>query len=175
MPIIAFCNLLFLNLSIASGHAQQLTIHQDKAEGTITVFRNGSEAILTHHARTGFRPYIHPIVAPDGKGVLTEYRPDHHKHQTGLYWGFTVMNSLAELMSNGCSNMPMWFWLVAWLLSATWSTDLRIFPASSTHFASCTDWREGRARVCTCTSLCESPSDVAVILYSSLGHKGIGG
>ncbi len=87
-----FCNLLFLNLLIVSSHAQQLTIHQDKAEGTITVFKNGNEAILTHHARTGFRPYIHPIVAPDGKGVLTEYRPDHHKHQTGLYWGFTVMN-----------------------------------------------------------------------------------
>ena len=38
------------------------------------------------------RPYIHPIVSPDGKGILTEYSPGHHKHQTGLYWGFTRIN-----------------------------------------------------------------------------------
>ena len=34
-------------------------------------------------------PYLHPIAAPDGKGVVTEFSPEHHKHQTGLYWGFT--------------------------------------------------------------------------------------
>ena len=73
--------------------AQQLAIRQDKTEGTIAIYEGDTEtALLTHHAREGFRPYIHPIVAPDGKGVLTEYRPEHHKHQTGLYWGFTVMN-----------------------------------------------------------------------------------
>ena len=38
------------------------------------------------------RPYLHPIISPDGKGVLTEYSPGHHKHQTGLYWGFTRIN-----------------------------------------------------------------------------------
>jgi hypothetical protein len=38
------------------------------------------------------RPYVHPIMAPDGKGELTEYSPDHHKHQTGLYVGFTRIN-----------------------------------------------------------------------------------
>jgi len=80
-------------LLVTNGVAQQLTIRQDAAEGTIAVYARGNEtALLTHHTREGFRPYIHPIVAPDGKGVLTEYRPEHHKHQTGLYWGFTVMN-----------------------------------------------------------------------------------
>lgn len=60
---------------------------------TISVFRDGAgEPILTQHARPDFRPYIHPIAAPDGKGVLTEYSPGHHKHQTGLYWGFTRVN-----------------------------------------------------------------------------------
>jgi hypothetical protein len=38
------------------------------------------------------RPYVHPIHAPDGKGVLTEVSPDHHKHQTGLYVGFVKVN-----------------------------------------------------------------------------------
>ncbi len=59
----------------------------------ILIHRKGAASpILTQAVRTDFRPYIHPIVAPDGKGVLTELSPDHHKHQTGLYWGFTRVN-----------------------------------------------------------------------------------
>nr|WKN39870.1 PmoA family protein [Tunicatimonas sp. TK19036] len=72
---------------------QKLVIRQNDSEESISVFREGQdEPILTQNAREDFRPYLHPIVAPDGKGVLTEYSPDHHKHQTGLYWGFTRVN-----------------------------------------------------------------------------------
>ena len=71
----------------------QLRLQKNQENSTIQVFLEGSErAIVTQHARPGFRPYIHPIVAPDGKGILTEYSPGHHKHQTGLYWGFTRVN-----------------------------------------------------------------------------------
>ena len=38
------------------------------------------------------RPYFHPLLAPDGNGILTEYSPAHHKHQTGLYVGFLQVN-----------------------------------------------------------------------------------
>ena len=70
-----------------------LRILQDEEAGTLSVFRKGnSEAIVTQNAKPDFRPYLHPIVAPDGKGQLTEYSPGHHKHQTGLYWGFTRVN-----------------------------------------------------------------------------------
>ena len=70
-----------------------LTIRQDERAGTISVFRAGQAApILTQNAVADARPYLHPIAAPDGKGVLTEFSPDHHKHQTGLYWGFTRVN-----------------------------------------------------------------------------------
>ncbi|HEX8041103.1 MAG TPA: PVC-type heme-binding CxxCH protein [Chryseosolibacter sp.] len=70
-----------------------LQLRQDEKAGTISVFRKGGdEPIVTQSAKPDFRPYIHPIVAPDGKGVLTEYSPGHHKHQTGLYWGFTRVN-----------------------------------------------------------------------------------
>ncbi len=51
-----------------------------------------SEPIVTQVAKPDFRPYLHPIVAPDGRGELTQYSPSHHKHQTGLYWGFTRVN-----------------------------------------------------------------------------------
>ncbi|MDP3073662.1 MAG: PmoA family protein [Opitutaceae bacterium] len=73
--------------------AATLTLRQDSATKAIAVFRHGAaEPILTQNARADFRPYLHPIVAPDGQGVLTEFSPGHHKHQTGLYWGFTRVN-----------------------------------------------------------------------------------
>ena len=71
----------------------QLRIEQDDEAGTIAVYRaDGKEPIVTQNARPGFRPYLHPINAPDGNGELTEDSPGHHKHQTGLYWGFTRVN-----------------------------------------------------------------------------------
>lgn len=73
-----------------------LSISQNEEAGTISVFRKGnSEAIVVQNAKPDFRPYLHPIAAPDGKGQLTEYSPGHHKHQTGLYWGFTRVNGEA--------------------------------------------------------------------------------
>jgi hypothetical protein len=70
-----------------------LMLEENLEEGTISIFRQGEkEPILVQNAKDDFRPYIHPIVAPDGKGLLTEYSPGHHKHQTGLYWGFTRVN-----------------------------------------------------------------------------------
>lgn len=83
--------------SIAVGgvatRAAHLTLRQDSAAHTISVYRDGvAQPILTQNARPDFRPYLHPLVAPDGKGVLTEFSPSHHKHQTGLYWGLTRVN-----------------------------------------------------------------------------------
>ncbi len=76
-----------------SSEETTLQLQLDLAAGKLFVFRNHeSEPILTQNARLDHRPYLHPITAPDGKGVLTEYSPKHHKHQTGLYWGFTRVN-----------------------------------------------------------------------------------
>lgn len=70
-----------------------LCIEHDVEAEALSVFRQGGEEpLLRQHARAGARPYLHPIVAPDGKGVLTEYRPEHHPHQTGLYWGLKEVN-----------------------------------------------------------------------------------
>lgn len=77
----------------ASAAAPRLLVQRDAAAGTLTVHRTGDhQALLTQHARPDHRPYLHPLAAPDGKGVLTEYSPGHHLHQTGLYWGFTRLN-----------------------------------------------------------------------------------
>ncbi|HET7696127.1 MAG TPA: PVC-type heme-binding CxxCH protein [Vicinamibacterales bacterium] len=79
--------------SAAPAPAKGLLVQQDEAAGTISVYRAGNRSpIVTQNARPDFRPYLHPIMAPDGQGVLTEDSPGHHKHQTGLYWGFTRLN-----------------------------------------------------------------------------------
>ena len=65
----------------------------EQGEDAIRVYREGGSApILTQNALLDKRPYLHPIVAPDGKGVITEYRPSHHLHQTGIFWGFKLVN-----------------------------------------------------------------------------------
>jgi Family of unknown function (DUF6807) len=70
-----------------------LRIKQDEAANAILVYREGGkEPILTQVAPPDNRPYLHPIVAPDGRGTLTEYRPSHHLHQTGVFWGLKMVN-----------------------------------------------------------------------------------
>src|SRR5690606_25843807 len=67
---------------------QALRIEQNSDSASILIFREGDkEPILTQIAKKEERPYLHPIVAPDGKGVMTQFRPGHHLHQTGIYWG----------------------------------------------------------------------------------------
>lgn len=78
-----------------AGRSLQATfqVKQDEMSGTITVFKRYAEKpMLTQVAKPDERPYIHPVIAPDGNGVLTEYRPQHHLHQTGIYWGLKLVN-----------------------------------------------------------------------------------
>jgi hypothetical protein len=85
------CSALLLVLC-AAGSAQTLTV-TSTAQGTIEVRRGGAGApLLVQHAPADMRPYLHPLVAPDGKGLLTEFRPGHHHHQTGIYFGFSAVN-----------------------------------------------------------------------------------
>lgn len=87
------CGPLHAQDQVAPAEPTLLSARQDDSTGTILVFRAGEETpLLTQHARPDFRPFMHPIVAPDGRGVFTEYSPGHHPHQTGLYWGFTRVN-----------------------------------------------------------------------------------
>jgi len=85
-----------LAVTITGSNTAELTVHKlsVKTEGEqLAIYRDGSSRpILIQHAPRGMRPYIHPIVAPDGNGVLTEFRPSHHPHQTGLYVGFPMLN-----------------------------------------------------------------------------------
>ena len=80
-------------LTPCAANADHLHATLNEAGDAVTVERHGSDApLVTQIARPDFRPFLHPLAAPDGKGTLTEYSPGHHKHQTGLYWGFTRVN-----------------------------------------------------------------------------------
>ncbi len=60
---------------------------------SLSIFRSGQDKpLLTQNAATGKRPFIHPILAPDGVGELTENEPSHHRWQHGLYVGLNDVN-----------------------------------------------------------------------------------
>src|SRR5579871_1920657 len=70
-----------------------LRIEHDEQNRIIRVYRDNEKVpILTESAYDDTRPYIHPIVAPDGKGLMTEFRPTHHPHQMGIFWGLKMVN-----------------------------------------------------------------------------------
>lgn len=61
----------------------------------LALYRDGfDQPILTQNAATDRRPYIHPIIAPDGVGELTENQPGHHLWQHGLYVGLNDVNGV---------------------------------------------------------------------------------
>jgi putative membrane-bound dehydrogenase-like protein len=83
--------LIAVSLFVCAAQATELSIRQNG--DTLSVYRAGQEEpILTQNARSEHRPFIHPIIAPDGQGVLTENGHPGDPHQTGLYWGFTRVN-----------------------------------------------------------------------------------
>ncbi|MBE7463552.1 MAG: PmoA family protein [Planctomycetes bacterium] len=51
-------------------------------------------ALVTQHARSDARLYLHPLRAPDLNGELTEDAPGHHPWQHGLYVGLHHVNGL---------------------------------------------------------------------------------
>ncbi len=63
--------------------------------GALRIYRgDASQPILVQEAKPDFRPFIHPIVSPDGKGILTEDAPGHHLWQHGLYVGLNEVNGV---------------------------------------------------------------------------------
>ncbi len=69
---------------------------------TFSVYRPDQfRPALVCQAPMNGRAFVHPIVAPDGKGELTEYGPGHHKHQTGLFVGFLKVNGRDYFHNSG--------------------------------------------------------------------------
>lgn len=61
--------------------------------------------LVTQVAEPDHRPYLHPLLAPDGVGELTENAPEHHPWQHGLYVGLNDVNGFGFWME-GVRNTP---------------------------------------------------------------------
>jgi hypothetical protein len=70
-------------------------LRAESSEQSISIYRGDEvEPILVQHAEADHRPFIHPVVAPDGNGVLTENAPPHHPWQHGIYVGLNDVNGV---------------------------------------------------------------------------------
>ncbi|TMM58596.1 c-type cytochrome [Maribacter algarum] len=79
----------------------------EKGGDFIKVFRQDeSLPLVTQNVKSDFRPFIHPIIAPESEVELTQYSPGHHPHQTGLYWGFTRVNGTGA----DSTELKKWFY-----------------------------------------------------------------
>ena len=79
-------------------------VEANKAGG-ISIYRPTLEQpLLIFNAPEDARPCVHPLLAPDGNGVLTEYAPGHHKHQTGIYVGFLKVNGRDYFHNRGADH-----------------------------------------------------------------------
>lgn len=124
--------LLVFALAGVSARGAPLTLREDAAAQTISVLRAGeAKPILTQNAAAETRPFLHPLVAPDGRGVLTELRPAHHVHQTGVYWGLTRLNGRDYFHNGGAG-----YWqrvssraVVATGEEVTWVTEYHLLGA----------------------------------------------
>ncbi|MBI2803591.1 MAG: PmoA family protein [Planctomycetes bacterium] len=76
--------------------------------GGIAIYRPGiTTPIFAFNAPLAGRPYVHPLLSPDGKGTLTEFSPGHHRHQTGIYVGFLKVNGRDYFHNRGSENFRL--------------------------------------------------------------------
>jgi len=67
----------------------------EHSPASLALYRSGlTPALITQCAAPDRRPYIHPILVPDGLGELTENEPGHHLWQHGLYTGLNDVNGV---------------------------------------------------------------------------------
>ena len=80
----------------AGNHEQPSGLHAVRTDQRLQIFRQGTKSpVLTQHARQDQRPFIHPILAPDGVGEVTEDGAGgHHNWQHGLFIGLNEVNGV---------------------------------------------------------------------------------
>ncbi len=70
-----------------------MPIRSQHSAERIAISRVGAaKPLLVQNAAADARPFLHPILAPDGDGELTENEPPHHPWQHGLYTGLNDVN-----------------------------------------------------------------------------------
>jgi hypothetical protein len=76
-----------------SGDVTTHQLHASHDPHRIEIFiGDATTPCVTQHAAPNHRPFIHPLLAPDGSTVLTEDAPAHHPWQHGLSAGLNDVN-----------------------------------------------------------------------------------
>lgn len=79
------------DLHIRTGNRNGFLV-EDRGD-SLAVYREGSDVpLLVQRNEQHARPCLQPLMAPDLDGVLTEFMPDHHHHQTGVFFGLPEVN-----------------------------------------------------------------------------------
>ena len=79
------------DLHIRTGNKNGFIV-EDRGD-SLAVYREGSDIpLLVQRIEQHARPCLQPLMAPDLDGVLTEFMPDHHHHQTGVFFGLPEVN-----------------------------------------------------------------------------------
>ncbi|HYF50944.1 MAG TPA: PmoA family protein [Planctomycetota bacterium] len=81
------------------------TLRCSSSPAEIQILRSDNGPLVTQCAPKGGRPYLHPIMAPDGRGVLTENEPPHHPWQHGFYTGLNDVSGIG-FWTEGRRNDP---------------------------------------------------------------------
>lgn len=86
---------------------RDLSLRVEHRSDRVAILRVGhNEPLVVQHAVPEARPYLHPILAPDGNGILTEDMPAHHPWQHGLYVGLNDVNGVG-FWTEGLRKDPM--------------------------------------------------------------------
>ena len=96
------CLVAAFSFWLGTSFGQSFTVEYEPGSNQIEIYKEGlSDPVVTQIVKRDMRPYLHPILPPDGQGVLTEIHPNHHLHQTGVYWGLKKVNGRDFFMNNG--------------------------------------------------------------------------
>ncbi len=105
--ILKFKKLIALT-AIAVCPAAAADIHMEKyadgvwiMEDERKVFFYRTDGTTGPAKRAGRNHYIHPLMAPDGKTVLTGDAPSDHLHQRGVFWGWSEIFARGEKVADG--------------------------------------------------------------------------
>ena len=111
-------------------HADGVWILEDDRK----IFFYRTDGITGPLKEAGRNHYIHPLMAPDGKTMLTSDAPSDHLHHRGLYWGWSEVFAHGEMVAD------------SWKLKdITWQIKSVTFEPKSNTLAIKVNWLTGKA------------------------------
>jgi hypothetical protein len=105
--VLAFICLLNIHAASGADGNPKLEVRELQPNG-FAIHRAGQEQpLIVQNAAPDFRPHIHPIMAPDGSGVLTLRPEKNYVHHCGLWFGLNKVNGKNDFFYKNDSFHPL--------------------------------------------------------------------